>query len=143
MIACYHESSDRLNPYKYTDLPMLLCVDLSMLTDITNDQTQISFNLCLCVYLHIIVTKAFQKALCVFDWYQCVQTAAGNMLCFKCVCVCVCVYSYVCMYVCMYVCVYIYIHTSSSSSLVFNPKPGYGRNQSPVRRPVWLWHTAF
>ena len=28
-------------------------------------------------------------------------------------------------------------------SLVFSPKAGYGRNQSPVRRPVWLWHTAF
>ena len=27
----------------------------------------------------------------------------------------------------------------SSSSLVFSPKAGYGRNQSPVRRPVWLW----
>ena len=35
-------------------------------------------------------------------------------------------------------------HThTSSSSLVFSPKAGYGRNQSPVRRPVWLWHTAF
>ena len=33
--------------------------------------------------------------------------------------------------------------TSSSSSLVFSPKAGFGRNQSPVRRPVWLWHTAF
>ena len=32
---------------------------------------------------------------------------------------------------------------SSSSSLVFSPKAGFGRNQSPVRRPVWLWHTAF
>ena len=30
-----------------------------------------------------------------------------------------------------------------SSSLVFSPKAGYGRNQNPVRRPVWLWHTAF
>ena len=30
----------------------------------------------------------------------------------------------------------------SSSSLVFSPKAGFGRNQSPVRRPVWLWHTA-
>ena len=30
-----------------------------------------------------------------------------------------------------------------SSSLVFSPKAGFGRNQSPVRRPVWLWHTAF
>ena len=29
-----------------------------------------------------------------------------------------------------------------SSSLVFSPKAGFGRNQSPVRRPVWLWHTA-
>ena len=27
--------------------------------------------------------------------------------------------------------------------LVFSPKAGFGRNQSPVRRPVWLWHTAF
>ena len=27
--------------------------------------------------------------------------------------------------------------------VVFSPKAGYGRNQSPVRRPVWLWHTAF
>ena len=35
-------------------------------------------------------------------------------------------------------CVYV-----SSSSLVFSPKAGSGRNQSPVRRPVWLWHTAF
>ena len=26
--------------------------------------------------------------------------------------------------------------TSSSSSLVFSPKAGFGRNQSPVRRPV-------
>ena len=26
----------------------------------------------------------------------------------------------------------------SSSSLVFSPKAGFGRNQSPVRRPVWL-----
>ena len=35
------------------------------------------------------------------------------------------------------------VHTIlvSSSSLVFNPKAGFGRNQSPVRRPVW--HTAF
>ena len=33
--------------------------------------------------------------------------------------------------------------THLSSSLVFSPKAGYGRNQSPVRRPVWLWHTAF
>ena len=33
--------------------------------------------------------------------------------------------------------------TSSSSSSVFSPKAGFGRNQSPVRRPVWLWHTAF
>ena len=32
---------------------------------------------------------------------------------------------------------------SSSSSLVFSPKAGFGRNQSPGRRPVWLWHTAF
>ena len=32
---------------------------------------------------------------------------------------------------------------TSSSSLVFSPKAGFGRNQSPVRRPVWLWHTAF
>ena len=31
----------------------------------------------------------------------------------------------------------------SSSSLVFSPKAGFGRNQSPVRRPVWLWHTVF
>ena len=31
----------------------------------------------------------------------------------------------------------------NSSSLVFSPKAGFGRNQSPVRRPVWLWHTAF
>ena len=31
----------------------------------------------------------------------------------------------------------------TSSSLVFSPKAGFGRNQSPVRRPVWLWHTAF
>ena len=30
-----------------------------------------------------------------------------------------------------------------SSSLVFSPKAGFGRNQSPVRQPVWLWHTAF
>ena len=30
-----------------------------------------------------------------------------------------------------------------SSSSVFSPKAGFGRNQSPVRRPVWLWHTAF
>ena len=30
-----------------------------------------------------------------------------------------------------------------SSSLVFSSKAGFGRNQSPVRRPVWLWHTAF
>ena len=27
--------------------------------------------------------------------------------------------------------------------LLFSPKAGFGRNQSPVRRPVWLWHTAF
>ena len=33
--------------------------------------------------------------------------------------------------------------SSSLSSLVFSPKAGFGRNQSPVRRPVWLWHTAF
>ena len=32
---------------------------------------------------------------------------------------------------------------TNKSSLVFSPKAGYGRNQSPVRRPVWLWHTAF
>ena len=32
---------------------------------------------------------------------------------------------------------------SSSSSSVFSPKAGFGRNQSPVTRPVWLWHTAF
>ena len=32
---------------------------------------------------------------------------------------------------------------TSSSSLVFSPKAGFGRNQSPVRRPVWLWHSAF
>ena len=31
----------------------------------------------------------------------------------------------------------------NSSSLVFSPKAGFGRNQSPVRRPVWPWHTAF
>ena len=31
----------------------------------------------------------------------------------------------------------------SSSSLVCSPRPGFGRNQSPVRRPVWLWHSAF
>ena len=35
------------------------------------------------------------------------------------------------------------IKGDSSPSLVFSPKAGYGRNQSPVRRPVWLWHTAF
>ena len=35
------------------------------------------------------------------------------------------------------------VSSSSSSSLVFSPKAGFGRNQSPVRRPVWLWHTAF
>ena len=29
--------------------------------------------------------------------------------------------------------------TIQSSSLVFSPKAGFGRNQSPVRRPVWLW----
>ena len=34
-------------------------------------------------------------------------------------------------------------YNKSSSSLVFSPKAGFGRNQSPVRRPVWLWHTAF
>ena len=33
-------------------------------------------------------------------------------------------------------------NSASSSSLVFSPKAGFGRNQSPVRRPVWLWHTA-
>jgi hypothetical protein len=27
--------------------------------------------------------------------------------------------------------------------LVFSPWAGFGRNQSPVRRPVWLWHAAF
>ena len=32
---------------------------------------------------------------------------------------------------------------SSSSLLVFSPKVGFGRNQSPVRRLVWLWYTAF
>ena len=35
------------------------------------------------------------------------------------------------------------VHLINSSSLVFSPKASYGRNQSPVRRPVWLWHTAF
>ena len=35
------------------------------------------------------------------------------------------------------------LYILSSSSLVFSPKAGFGRNQSPVRRPVWLWHTAF
>ena len=37
------------------------------------------------------------------------------------------------------------VHTVyiSSSSLAFSPKTGYGRSQSSVRRPVWLWHTAF
>ena len=35
------------------------------------------------------------------------------------------------------------IYLIISSSLVFSPKAGFGRNQSPVRRPVWLWHTAF
>ena len=35
------------------------------------------------------------------------------------------------------------IKVTSSSSLVFSPKAGYGRNQSPVRWLVWLWHTAF
>ena len=30
-----------------------------------------------------------------------------------------------------------YIH-----SLVFSPQAGFSRNQSPVKRPVWLWHTA-
>ena len=27
-------------------------------------------------------------------------------------------------------------------SLVFSPQAGFSRNQNPVRRPVWLWHTA-
>jgi hypothetical protein len=27
--------------------------------------------------------------------------------------------------------------------IVFSPWAGFGKNQSPVRRPVWLWHTAF
>jgi hypothetical protein len=27
--------------------------------------------------------------------------------------------------------------------LVFSPWAGFGRNQSPVRLPVWLWHAAF
>ena len=31
----------------------------------------------------------------------------------------------------------IFIH-----SLVFSPRGRVGRNQSPVMRPVWLWHTA-
>jgi hypothetical protein len=26
--------------------------------------------------------------------------------------------------------------------LVFSPWASLGRNQSPVRRPVWLWYTA-
>jgi hypothetical protein len=29
-----------------------------------------------------------------------------------------------------------------SSLLVFNLCACFGRNQSPVRRPVWLWHAA-
>jgi hypothetical protein len=33
--------------------------------------------------------------------------------------------------------------TALSSSLVFSLWAGFGRNQNPVRRPVWLWHTAF
>jgi hypothetical protein len=27
-------------------------------------------------------------------------------------------------------------------SIVFSPWAGFSRNQSPVRRPVWLWHAA-
>ena len=27
-------------------------------------------------------------------------------------------------------------------SLVFSPQAGFSRNQNPVRRLVWLWHTA-
>ena len=37
----------------------------------------------------------------------------------------------------------VFSHFPKSSSLVFSPKAGYGRNQSPVRRPVWLWHTKY
>ena len=37
----------------------------------------------------------------------------------------------------------LYISVTFIHSLVFSPKAGYGRNQSPVRRLVWLWHTAF
>ena len=35
------------------------------------------------------------------------------------------------------------LYTDISSSLVFSPKAGFGRYQSPVRLPIWLWHTAF
>jgi hypothetical protein len=31
----------------------------------------------------------------------------------------------------------------SSLSLVFSLWAGFGRNQSPFRRPVWLWYAAF
>jgi len=27
--------------------------------------------------------------------------------------------------------------------LLFSPWASLGRNQSPVRRPVWLWYAAF
>jgi hypothetical protein len=27
--------------------------------------------------------------------------------------------------------------------LVFSPWASFGRNQSPVKQPVWLWHAAF
>jgi hypothetical protein len=34
------------------------------------------------------------------------------------------------------------IFSSLINQLVFSPWAGCGRNQSPVRRPVWLWHAA-
>jgi hypothetical protein len=38
-------------------------------------------------------------------------------------------------------CIIIIISISSSSSI--QPLGLFGRNQSPVRQPVWLWHAAF
>ena len=40
----------------------------------------------------------------------------------------------------IYVCAYIYIHVYIL--LVFSPWASLGRNQSPFRRPVWLWYAA-
>jgi hypothetical protein len=116
VISWYLEISDTLSLYKYiVFLSMFSCIDLSMLTNITKDQTQISFNLCLYIYTHV-VTKSFQKAVCICDRYQTVQTYIHLLLvmCYvSSVDVSVCMYvgMHVYIYVCVCVCVCVCTHT--------------------------------